>query len=256
MPSNNTLNPNSLRKKAGLTLVGVGPGDPLLLTIAAVQAIHNATVIAYPVAEEGKDSMAYEIASHWIDNRTKRLPILFPMVCEENLLKEAWKKAGDQLATAVANGENVVFLCQGDISLFASGSYVLLQFKANYPSLKLDLIPGINSFSAAAAAGAWPLTMQNDQLLVMSTPDRLEDLKQILEDTPHEGRVLALLKLGSRWKWVRPLLEQMDLLDDSLFVQRVGFADQEVFFASEVSAVSKAYFSLLLVRQGWPAVLP
>ena len=109
-----------------LTLVGVGPGDPSLLTLAAVKAIQNATVVAYPIPRQGEDGMAASIAASWITEDKKRLPLVFPMVSEPEPRKEAWRKASENLVSLVEEGEEVAFLCQGDVSLFASASYLLL----------------------------------------------------------------------------------------------------------------------------------
>jgi len=243
-------------REAGLTLIGVGPGDPALMTLAAVQAIELADVVAYPVAKLGGDSIAAKIASRWINPQQLRLPMLFPMVKEAEPRLEAWRQAGDQLAGAVAEGQRVVFLCEGDVSLYASGSYVLRYLQAHHSTCPLRLIPGITAMAAAAAAGAWPLALQQDQLLVLPTPDQPQNLEKLLDDAAGLGRVLALLKLGHRWTWVRPLLEQRGLLQDSLFAKQVGWPDQQLMPANEVSAETSPYFSLLLVRQSWPEVMP
>ncbi len=240
----------------GLTLVSVGPGDPSLLTVAAVEAIRQATLIAYPVSRSGEQGLAAQIASSWIQKEKHQLPIEFPMVEEASLRRDAWRQASDQLAAAVAEGEEVVLLCQGDVSVFATSSYVLLDMKKTHPECKVRLIPGVTSFSAAAAAGLWPLCLQQDQLLVAPTPDTPEILEELLEDAGILGRVVVLMKLGSRWKWVRQVLEDLDLLEGSLFAQRVGLPDQLIVNAKDVPASSRTYFSLLLIRQAWPEVLP
>ncbi len=242
--------------KSSLTLVGVGPGDPSLLTLSAVKAIQNATLVAYPVSQRGGDGIAATIAASWIDERKKRLPLFFPMVCESEPRKHAWKDASEKLVSLVQEGEEVAFLCQGDVSLFASASYVLLYIKAKHPQCSVKLIPGVTAISAAAAAGAWPLALQDDRLLVSPTPNDSKNLEVLLDDAAYSHQVLALMKLGDRWTWVRPLLEKKGLLEQSLFAQRIGFSDEQVMIASEVSATMKPYFSLLLIRQSWPEVLP
>ena len=240
----------------GLTIVSVGPGDPSLLTIAAVEAIKKATLISFPVATSGGQSNAAQIASNWIEEDKKLMPLHFPMSADVAALREAWRLASDQLAEAVSEGQKVVFLCQGDGSLFASSSYVLLDLKKNHPECKMKLIPGVTSFSAAAAAGLWPLCMQQDQLLIAATPNDQEALDVLLKEAKTSGRVIVLMKLGHRWEWIKPVLKTLDLLDGSLFAQRVGFADQVVMKAKDVPATSRPYFSMLLIRQGWPEVLP
>ena len=250
------MNERSLSASHGITFVGIGPGDPSLMTLAAVKAINNATIVAFPVSREGGIGMAEEIASELITTDKQRLPLFFPMVSAVEPRKQAWKEAADQLIKAVLDGEQVVFISVGDVSLFSSSSYILLYIKAHFPQCPVRLVPGVTSISAAAAIGEWPLSIQDDQLLVLPTPDNPKTLENLLEDSMSARRVIALLKLGHRWSWVRPLLEKRDLLQGSLFAQRVGWSDQEVVQASCVDENIKPYFSLLLIRQSWPSVVP
>jgi len=235
--------------------VGVGPGDPELLTVAAVRVIEAADVVAYPVAREGAEGMAAAIAAPWIAAQQRRLPLLFPMVAEAEPRIAAWHAAADALASEVVAGRRVVLLCEGDVSLFASSSYVLLALRRRHPGCEVRLIPGITAVAAAAAAAAWPLALQREGLLVQPTPDHPEELEALLEAAGSD-RVLALLKLGRRWAWVRPLLERRGLLESSLFAQRIGWPDQRLAPAASIPAAEQPYFSLLLIRQGWPEVLP
>ncbi len=236
--------------------MGVGPGDPELLTIAAVRAIEAAHTVAYPVAREGAEGMAAAIARPWLRGEQQLLPLVFPMVSEGEPRRQAWHGAADRLAAEVAAGRAVVLLCEGDVSLFASSSYVLLALRGRHPHLPVRLIPGITAVAAAAAAGAWPLALQQEGLLIRPTPDVPEDLEALLDQAAAGGWVLALLKLGRRWRWVRPLLGDRGLLEEALFARRVGWSDQHVCEAVAVPAAEEPYFSLLLVRQGWPSVLP
>lgn len=246
---------------AGLTLVSVGPGDPQLLTVAAVRAIEAAAVVAYPVARLEADGMAARIAAPWIRPEQRRLPLLFPMVAEAEPRRQAWHAAAAALAAEVAAGQAVVLLCEGDASLYASASYALLALAERHPTCPVAVIPGITAVAAAAAAASsqglpWPLALQQEALLIRPTPETSGELEALLERAAGAGTVLALLKLGHRWAWVRPLLEARGLLGGSLFAQRVGWPDQLLAAAAAVPAEEQPYFSLLLIRQGWPDVLP
>ena len=142
------------------------------------------------------------------------------------------------------------------MSLFATGSYVLLALQRHHPKVKVQVIPGISSVAAAAAAGSWPLAFQKEGLLIRPCPETPEAMDALLELAKASGTVLALLKLGVRWHWIQPLLQARGLLDDALFAERVGWPDQRVMSAAAVQAGERPYFSLLLVRQGTSAVLP
>ena len=96
----------------------------------------------------------------------------------------------------VEKGERVVFLAQGDISLFSTGSYLLKELEKYHPDCLVKLIPGVTSFSAAAAKSKLPLAFQEEQLLVVPVPDSYNELKVILSNAALMKRVVVLLKLG------------------------------------------------------------
>ena len=239
-----------------LTITGVGPGDPSLLTLAAVDAIQESTVVSYPVATFGGDSLAEKIASKWITKDKKKLPLHFPMVEDINTLKNSWRIAGNELMKMVSQGEKVVFLALGDISIFSTGSYLLKEFEKYHPECFIRLIPGVTSFSAAAAASKLPLAFQSEQLLIAPVPDSYDELKFMLSEAANTKRVVVLLKLGKKWKWVKPLLEEIDLIESSVFAEKIGFSDQHVLRACELPLGSRPYFSLLMIRQSWPLTMP
>ena len=239
-----------------LTIAGVGPGDPSLLTLAAVDAIQESTVVSYPVSTRGGDSLAEKIASKWITKDKKKLPLHFPMVDDQNTLKSAWRVAGRELMKMVDKGERVVFLAQGDISLFSTGSYLSKELEKYHPEFVVKLIPGVTSFSAAAAKSKLPLAFQDEELLVLAVPDSYDELKSILSDAASKKRVVVLLKLGKKWEWVKLLLEELDLIKISIFAERIGFSDQQILRASDLPSGTRPYFSLLLIRQSWPLTMP
>jgi len=246
---------NGIYQNFSLTIAGLGPGDPSLLTLGAVKAIQNSTLIAYPVSVIGGRSLAADIASDWISKDKKTLCLYFPMVKDPIVLKNAWRKAVEQLVSAIKKGEEVVFLSQGDTSLFSTASYVLMEFKRNHPQYHVKVIPGINSFSAAAASIQLPLALQKEQLLVLATPEEPMILQKLLVEANNLNRVIVLMKVGNRWEWVRPLLAKMNLLEQAIFAKRIGFEDQQIESASNVPKGVNPYFSLLLIRQCWPTIL-
>lgn len=154
-----------------------------------------------------------------------------------------------------------MLLCEGDASLYASCSYALLALRDRHPHCPVRVVPGITAVAAAAAAAsgagqAWPLALQQESLLIRPTPESAAELEGLLERAAAEDLVLALLKLGHRWAWVRPLLEERGLLESALFAGRIGWPEQRLAPAAALAAGEEPYFSLLLIRQGWPAVLP
>jgi len=237
-------------------VVGVGPGDPELITLAAQRAIAAATVVAYPVAVLERPGMAAQIAQPWLLPTQRQLPLLFPMVQEAEPRQQAWRQAASAVAAEARAGERVVFLCEGDCSLFASSSYLLLALKAAAPELFVRVIPGITAASATAAAAGWPLALQDEQLQVVPLPDQPDQARGLLLRAREHGQPMVLLKVGRRWRWLKPLLEELQLLESALYGERVGWPEQLVVPAASVVAEERPYFSLVLLRPAWPAVLP
>ena len=93
-------------------------------------------------------------------------------------------------------------------------------------------------------------------MLVLPVPNSCDELKDILADAASKKRVIVLLKLGKKWEWVKPLLEELDLIKKSIFAEKIGFSDQQILSASRLPLSIRPYFSLLLIRQSWPLKMP
>ena len=139
--------------------------------------------------------MAASIAADWIRDDHQRLPLVFPMIEAAVPRQEAWIAASGALQSLVQSGQRVVLLCEGDSSLYASCSYVLLAIRKNWQDCPLKVIPGINSLSAAAAAGQWPLTLQEDQLLLRPCPEDADILTRELDEAAANQRAVSYTHL-------------------------------------------------------------
>ena len=238
---------------ARLTILGVGPGDPDLITVAGLKALRQARTVAYPVAQPGAEGMAAHIAAPWLHLEQRHLPLHFPMTTNPEPCQQAWRRAARQLAQAVAERPPVVLLCEGDVSLYASASYVVLQLqRMAVPRLTLRLIPGVTAMAAAAAATHWPLALQTQQLLIAPAPETPIALDALLA----KAEALAFHKVGQRWTWLRDALAQRSLLSRTMVAERVGWPDQRLVPGAELPPGACSYFSLVLVRQAWPSLLP
>ena len=230
-----------------LTIVGVGPGDPLLLTIAAVDAIKKAKVIVFPISDDNKKSFAAEIVKKYTKFK-KNVPILFPMARQDFDPDEIWSVAVEKIVKFINNGEKVVLLCLGDTSLFASSSNILRIIKNNYPEIITKTIPGISSISAAAAFYDFDLAKKGETLIIKECPSSNSELTSLISQNKGNKKVLAIMKIGKRWKLVKETLKKEDIINKSLIALNVGMSNQIIQYASQYDKDVMPYFSLILIR--------
>ena len=230
-----------------LTIVGVGPGDPSLLTIAAVEAIKKAKVIVFPISDDNKKSFAAEIVKKYTKFK-KNIPIIFPMARKDFDPDEIWSNAVRKIVKFLKNGESVVLLCLGDTSIFASSSNILRIIKHDYPKIITKTIPGISSFSAAAALNDFDLVKKGETLIIKECPSSNSELTSIIRESRGTKTVLAIMKVGKRWNFVREILKNENILDKSLLALSVGMPNQIIQYASQYKKDFMPYFSLILIR--------
>jgi len=232
---------------ARFTVVGVGPGDPSLLTIAAVDAIKKAKVIVFPVSDDNKKSFAAEIVKKYTKFK-KNIPIIFPMARDGFDPDEIWSNAVEKIVGFINNGESVVLLCLGDTSLFASSSNILRIIKNYYPEIITKTIPGISSVSAAAALNDFDLVKKGETFIIKECPSSNSELTSLIRDSRGNKTVLAIMKVGERWNLVREILKKEDILNKSLIALSIGMPDQIIQYASQYKKDFMPYFSLILIR--------
>ena len=230
-----------------LTIVGVGPGDPSLLTFAAVDAIKKAKVIVFPVSDDNKKSFAAEIVKKYTKFKNK-IPIIFPMARKGFDPDEIWFNAVEKIVKFINNDESVVLLCLGDTSLFASSSNILRIIKNNYPEIITKTIPGISSVSAAAALNDFDLVKKGETLIIKECPSSNSELTSLIRDSRGNKTILAIMKVGKRWNLVREILKKEDILNKSLIALSIGMPDQIIQYASQYKKDFMPYFSLILIR--------
>jgi len=232
---------------ASLTIVGVGPGDPSLLTIAAVDSIKKANVIVFPVSDDNKKSFAAEIVKKHTKFK-KKIPIIFPMARKDFDPDGIWSIAVEKIVKTIKKGESVVLLCLGDTSLFASSSNILRIIKNNHPEIITKIIPGISSLSAAAALNDFDLVKKGETLIIKECPSSNSELSSLIRDSRGKKTVLAIMKVGKRWNLVRETLKKEDIIDRTLIALSVGMPDQIIQYASQYKNEIMPYFSLILIR--------
>ena len=224
--------------------VGVGPGDPELLTLKAVRAIQAADVIFAPVRRAGERSMALEIARAHIDGDRQQI-VCVPFPREDR--GESWATAASMMTEVLGETRRGIFLTEGDPLLFGSFGDVLNGLREYGGHLTTATIPGISSVTAAAAAAGLPLTDHEERLAIVPATAPPAEIEMALQAFD----CVVLLKVGRVLGELLTLLERLGRLDSSVYVRRCGWPDQEIVHDVRrlLACPPRDYFALLIVHR-------
>ena len=237
----------SKKEKGSLTIIAVGPGDPSLLTIEATKALKKSKVIFYPISGDDNGSNSAQIVNKFIKKK-KQIPLIFPMGRKEYDSALIWKSGAKKIVDYINRNLPVALLCLGDTSIYASSFYLKKEIKKNYPQIIIKTLPGISSISLAAALGDFQLVKKGESLKILECPDDINQFKNLINKDCKV--VLVIMKVGKRWKWVRQVLEEKNLLSKSLLAVNLGMKNHFLDEASKYYSDELPYFSLLLLRIG------
>ncbi|MBE9136734.1 precorrin-2 C(20)-methyltransferase [Nodosilinea sp. LEGE 07088] len=242
MPSNSDQSVHS----GTLTGIGVGPGDPDLLTLKALKYLQNAEVVAFPQGRDGQPGLAQRIITPHLGQQ-QLLALNFPYVVDPEQLSNAWQRAGDRVWQHLSQGQNVVFACEGDLSFYGTFNYLALSVERRYPGVTIERVPGICSPMAAVSALGLPLTVQSDKLVVLPALYSVNDLDAVLT----WADVVVLLKVGSVYSQVWALLQQRQLLEHSWVIVEATQPGQRIYRPLTLyPGLTLPYFSLMVIRSG------
>ena len=233
--------------------VGVGPGDPELVTIKARRVIESSAVIAYPVARHGR-SVARRIAAPYLRESQAEVALRYPVTTEETdhpggyegALRDFYEASAAELSAHLDAGRDVAVLCEGDPFLYGSYMYLHDRLAGRY---RTEVIPGVTSFSAAAASTGTPLARRDEVLTVLPgtlSPDALAARLRASDAS-------VVLKLGRTFGAVREAAERAGVAQRSVYVERASSSEERSAPLREVTG-DVPYMSLVLVpADGVPA---
>lgn len=225
--------------KGTLYGVGVGPGDPELMTLKAVRLIRENMIIAVPGADP-KETVAYKIAVQAVPELTEKelLPIYMPMTHDPEELEKNHTKGAIALEEVLDESKNIVFLTLGDPCVYSTFSY--LQKRVEKDGYHTELVSGITSFCAAAARLNIPLSEWNEQLHVIPAVHRLDS-------TLNESGNYILMKSGKKMNQVKEILSQSGR--DVLMVENCGMENEHIYRSVEEIPDDAGYYSLIIAKE-------
>jgi len=218
--------------------VGVGPGDPELLTLKAHRLITGAAVIAYPAPDSG-DSFARRIVAGYISENTTEIPIVIPMRAARFPAQEVYDTAAEDIAAELEAGRDVVVLCEGDPFFYGSFMYLYARLEGRFPT---RVVPGVSSLGAVTAAAGRPLCAREEVLTTLPATLPAEELEVRLKQTD----AAAIMKLGRHFAKARAVIEKLGFTERAVFVSHASLPDQGACPLADAPDTAP-YFSMIVI---------
>ena len=222
--------------------LGVGPGDPDLITLKALRVLERVPVIAYPAPETG-DSLARTIAAPHIPEGRDEIVIRTPMVPGKFPAHDVYDRYAEEISGHLAAGRDVAVLCEGDPFLYGSFMYLFSRLADDHA---MQVVPGVSSLGACAAAAGVPLVSRNQVLTVVPGPLGEAELEARIKASP----AVAIMKVGRHLDKIRRVLGRLNLMNNAHYVERATMDEQRVMPLAELNGEGAPYFSMVLVRHG------
>ncbi len=239
-----------MTRRGTLWGVGLGPGDPELVTVKAARLIAQADVVAYHSARHGR-SIARGIAEPYLRPGQIEEHLVYPVTTETTdhpggyagAIEEFYRESAERIAAHLDAGRDVALLAEGDPLFYSSYMHMHTRLTQRFDAV---IVPGVTSVSAASAATGTPLVQGDEVLSIIPGTLPVDELKRRLADTD----AAVVLKLGRSYPAVREALSSAGRLGDAFYVERASTPQQRVLPADEVDDSKVPYFSLAMLPGG------
>jgi len=240
-----------------LYVIGIGPGDPELLTLKAARIIRESQVICVPKGREEGNSLALSIVQKIIDLNDKEIiEAYFPMRKTkiqgqgargkgQEDLDARWDQTAEKILSKLNEDQNVAFLTLGDPSFYSTFYYLYDKLLELHPDLSIEIIPGVSSINASAARAKISLGLGDDGIAILPA-NYMNNLKATLEafDT------VVLMKVHKVFDQIVALLQEMNLIDKASCISQAGMESEKIFKdIRNVQQEDLSYFSMVIVRK-------
>src|ERR687885_2060715 len=230
--------------------ISVGSGEPELITLKGLRILKQSPVVAFPAGIEGKPGMAQQIVAQWLESHQVQLALTFPYVQDMVTLTQAWQIAAEQVWHYLDLGQDVAFVCEGDVSFYSTFTYLAQMLQQQHPESVVQTVPGVCSPMAAASVLGMPLAVRQERLAVLPALYNVGELETILD----WADVVVLMKVSSVYPDVWEVLQRRQLLEHAFVVERATLPEQVIYEdLRDRPTLKLTYFSLLIVRN--PKVL-
>jgi len=227
--------------------IGIGPGDPELITVKGARLLRECKHVFVPRAPLGEESLALAIARRHIPSDSRIKIFEFPLSRDESQLSQAWDRIARDLAAVLESGSDVCYLTLGDTLLYSTYVYLVQALRRVLPQVHVVTIPGITAFSAAAALSDFPIGAGDQTVTIVPASEDLASVDKALA----LGGTVVIMKIGKRLHQIVELLEARGHLEHAVFVARAGLEGERLetdLRKLHLEASSAGNLSVILVR--------
>lgn len=226
--------------------LGVGPGDPELITVKAFRVIQESPVIAYPKKLKGSKSYAHRIVDVYINPEEKdMLGLVFPMTKDEAVLEREWTKSVELVYEKLQAGKDVAFVTEGDPLLYSTFIHMMKLMQDKHPDVEIRTVPGISSFNGSASRLGIALADGDDCVAIIPAYDNYEAMREAIET--HDA--VVFIKVAKVIDLMLEVLRDLDLLDKASVVTKVTSDEEIIWDVRELDGVDLEYLTLMVVRK-------
>lgn len=224
--------------------IGVGPGDPELLTVKAIHAIQEVDVIIAPKTEKKEDSVALSIARPYLKKDVQIVKQVFPMVVNFEQSPEAWQSNKTEILSLLEAGKKVAFLTLGDPMFYSTYIYIFRLLE--HEGYSIETIPGVTAFCAIGSKLGYPLVEGNDILSIIPATADKEKINRALAVADN----VVMMKVYKNFPEIVDALAENDLAEKSVMISRCGLSDEKIIYHIEEEKHKKVnYLSTILSRR-------
>ncbi|MCM3674469.1 MULTISPECIES: precorrin-2 C(20)-methyltransferase [Peribacillus] len=226
--------------------LGVGPGDPELITVKAFRVIQESPVIAYPKKRKGSKSYAHRIVEVYIRPEEKEmLGLVFPMTKDQAILDREWNGTVEKVWQKLYEGKDVAFVTEGDPLLYSTFIHMMKLMQELHPEVEIKTVPGISSFNGSASRLGIALADGDDHVAIVPARDDYEAMKKAIED--HDA--VVFIKVAKVIDLMITVLKDLDLLEKASVVTKVTSDEEVIWKVSELEGLELEYLTLMVVRK-------
>jgi precorrin-2/cobalt-factor-2 C20-methyltransferase len=226
--------------------IGVGPGDPELITLKAARVLERVGIVFAAASTKNAHSLAEKIVSPHLHARARIVRLDFPMTRDRERLSQAWRKNAKMVVGTLEKGEDAALVTLGDPLTYSTFGYIMQTIRGMQPDIPIRIIPGITSYQAASASAEWVLAEGEESFAVVSGALGAEKLKGVIGQADN----VVVLKVYRHYNEIMNALQELDLSEKSVLISRCGLDGEEISFdLQQRSDTHPSYLSLLLIRK-------